>query len=274
MSIDLRMPSINGTDREQLIQIRSYLYQLIPQLQWALDNVSGTAATSDAAVQAAQHKVVESTPAISNASAEATFAKLKPLIIKSSDIVQAYYEKINNMLEGIYVAESDFGVYVEQTALQLEQTSQYVNQKYSDVQTIISDEIGVVNSIVDSTASDITKLNDALKQAETAMDALKTFVMNTEAHIKTGLLDEVDGVPVFGVEVGQTHSYNGELRYTRYARFTSDRLSFFDQNDSEVAYVSNEKLYITNAEITGNLKLGGFIMDTSKGLAIKWAGRG
>ncbi|MBQ2988904.1 MAG: hypothetical protein IJD59_07355 [Clostridia bacterium] len=37
MSIQLRLPDVKGTDREQLRQIRSYLYQLVPQLQWALD---------------------------------------------------------------------------------------------------------------------------------------------------------------------------------------------------------------------------------------------
>ena len=37
MAIRLRLPDIKGTDREQLRQIRSYLYGLIPQLQWALD---------------------------------------------------------------------------------------------------------------------------------------------------------------------------------------------------------------------------------------------
>ena len=40
--MDLRLPSIAGTDREQLAQIRSYLYQLIPQLQWILDGVEKT----------------------------------------------------------------------------------------------------------------------------------------------------------------------------------------------------------------------------------------
>ena len=37
MGFRFRLPDIKGTDREQLRQLRGYLYQLIPQLQWALD---------------------------------------------------------------------------------------------------------------------------------------------------------------------------------------------------------------------------------------------
>jgi len=39
MGYDFRMPNITGTDSEQLAQIRSYLYQFIPQLQWALNSI-------------------------------------------------------------------------------------------------------------------------------------------------------------------------------------------------------------------------------------------
>jgi hypothetical protein len=36
---ELRLPNISGTDREQLTRIRSYLYQLIPELQFLLENI-------------------------------------------------------------------------------------------------------------------------------------------------------------------------------------------------------------------------------------------
>lgn len=43
MSVDFRMPKIDGaTEGEQLSQIKSYLYQLVPQLQWALKNIDTT----------------------------------------------------------------------------------------------------------------------------------------------------------------------------------------------------------------------------------------
>ena len=40
-----------------------------------------------------------------------------------------------------------------------------------------------------------------------------------------------------------------------------ERISFL-QNGSEVAYISNRKLYITDADISNSLKIGGFTWET------------
>ena len=74
--------------------------------------------------------------------------------------------------------------------------------------------------------------------------------------------------------VGQKNVIDGEEVFRKYARFTSDRLSFYDQNDVEVAYISDYKIHISHAEVTGTLKLGGYLVDTSNGLTFKWVGRG
>ena len=74
------------------------------------------------------------------------------------------------------------------------------------------------------------------------------------------------------MEVGQTTEVNGEELFNKFARFTSSRLSFYDANGSEVAYISDYKLYITNAQILGNLYLGSYILDTTNGIAFIWNG--
>ena len=48
MAFRFRLPDIKGTDREQLRQLRGYLYQLVPQLQWALDSVGSARKTGAA----------------------------------------------------------------------------------------------------------------------------------------------------------------------------------------------------------------------------------
>jgi hypothetical protein len=58
--------------------------------------------------------------------------------------------------------------------------------------------------------------------------------------------------------------------FRKYARFVSNRLSFFDQNDAEVAYISDYKLYITSAQVLTGLTIGRYTIDTSDGLAFKW----
>ena len=59
MGFRFRLPDIKGTDREQLRQLRSYLYQLVPQLQWALDSVGSARKTSTASVETASQSAEE-----------------------------------------------------------------------------------------------------------------------------------------------------------------------------------------------------------------------
>jgi hypothetical protein len=85
-------------------------------------------------------------------------------------------------------------------------------------------------------------------------DSLDKFRNNTEAYIKTGLLGHNDdNVPVYGMEVGQeTTNADGEKVFDQYARFTPDRLSFFDQNANEVTAIGDKMMFVTNIEITGS----------------------
>ncbi len=238
--VDFRMPNITGSETEQLAQIRSYLYQFIPQLQWALSQMDGS--VGSAYVVKTETKTTEQKESFN---AEVAFSALKPLIIKSADIVQAYYEEISSRIVGSYVAESDFGTFVEKTEQEINQSSTDIDQIFRNMQGILTD-----------------------------IEDLNFILAEVNAYIKSGLLSDDDGIPVYGLEIGQRNTIDGEEVFNKYARFTSDRLSFYDQNGMEVAYISDYKLYITNAEVTGTLKLGGFLVDTSKGLTIKWVGRG
>lgn len=244
MSIDIRLPNINGkTEREQISQMRSYLYQFAEQLQWALKNIE-TGGTSNVIVQ----NQGSSGSAPVKTSPVATFNSLKSLIIKSADIINAYYDEINTRLEGIYVAQSDFGTYAEETSADIQANSQAIEQNYTNLQQIISDIEVRVNEIA------------------------------SNAYIHSGLLGyfeegENEGAPFYGIEVGQTIEQDGVQTFNKFARFTADRLSFYDANEVEVAYISDYKLVITNAEVKGKLKLGGFVLDSSVGLALKWEGR-
>lgn len=221
--ITIQTPHITaGNDRERLMQIQSYLYQMAQQLQWAFSTIqTGNGNVSQQALQqAAKAAAKEADPA-------ATFAGLKNLIIKSADIVNAYYQEISNRLEGVFVAQSDFGTYTEQTSQEIQENSTNINQLFTNTR-ILSD---TVEEIYNSTLA-------------------------ANAYIKTGLLAEKeDGTPIYGLEVGQTNSVDGELLFDKFARFTADRLSFFDRNDIEVAYISDYHLHITNASISGTLTL-------------------
>lgn len=274
--MDLRLPQITGTtEREMCAQIKSYLFQLVEQLQWALKNMDSSEVKEKVVVMSTTN-----TQAI--ATAEATFNSIKALIIKSADIVDAYYEEISKRLEGRYVAQSDFGIFEEQTSQDVYENSTNLNRTFAHIQEIregmdsslegLSAEIGEVDSKVKDVETDITNELQALKSS---LEALSYSLIEVTANIKSGLLYiGDDGVPVYGLEVGQRNIVDGVEVFNKFARFTAGRLTFYDNNGAEVAYISDYKLYITHAEVKGTLKLGGYLVDTTNGLAFKWVGRG
>ena len=281
--MDLRLPSINAkTEAEQ--QIKNYLIQMVEQLNWALQNVDTSNAATYVAPVAKSQLPSSGMSAYSRTptDAEATFESIKALIIKSADIVNAYYEEINRKLVGQYVAQSDFGIFEENTSQDVFENSTNINRTFNHVQEI---KTGVDSSIeslsgeidqVDSNLKDAkTNLSNELQDLKKGLEGLKTSLIEVTANVNSGLLYTNDeGIPVYGFEIGQRNVIDGVEVFNKFARFIADRLSFYDQNGSEVAYISDYKLYITHAEVTGTLKLGGFLVDTTNGLTVKWVGRG
>lgn len=237
MSFDIMLPNISATtDRGKLEQIHSYLYQLAEQLKWALNSIEG--GETKVIQQSSQSKSKD----ITDTEAEATFNSIKSLIIKSADIVNAYYEEVNEKFRGEYVAQSAFGTYSEHTEQSITTNSKEIDRAFTNIQKIASDVEGLAYSLIE-----------------------------VNANIRQGLLDYDDGgIPIYGLEVGQRNTIDGVEVFNKYARFTSDRLSFYDKNDIEVAYISDYKLHITHAQITGTLTLGRFQVSTTDGLVIKW----
>jgi peptidoglycan hydrolase CwlO-like protein len=440
--IDIRLPNITGsTEREQLVQVKSYLHQLAEQLQWALQNVD-TSNNASVVMPTARSLAPSSGNASGEINAQATFASIKSLIIKSAEIVDAYYDEINARLEGLYVAQSDFGTFVKETEAKFVATSKDITQTYTNIQTLES-TIGGINTTVETLGetvqtidgtvqtlggtvqtldgtvqglgstiqnvdgkvtsveskvtgveskvtgveSKVTEVEGKVSTVETEVGTVKDKVSTVEGEVSTvkedvktvgdqvvavdgkvdtvaekastnlqeakegilgnvdalsgvvnghskaiqdvkdgteksikdvgdrvdGLSGEIDGVksdvdektkaleeaikttnvvvatvtgtiktgeldedemglPVYGLEIGQRNTVNGVETFNKYARFTASRLSFYDKY-GEVAWISNNQLHITEAEVTGNLKIGGYLIDTSNGLAFKWVGR-
>ena len=241
MSTNIRFPNITGkTEAEQLVQVKSYLHQLVEQLNWALSTVES--GNGNTAVQK-----TASGGAVTKEELTASFNEVKALIIKSSNAVSAYSEAAEKRYKSLYVAQSDFGTYTEQATQTIQENSKAIDSFFENLQEIIT------------------------------QNALEHSKIDVSANIRSGQLDTDDnGVPVYGVEVGQRTKLDGVDVFDKFARFTSDRLSFFDQNDNEVAYISDRKLYITHVEVRESFKMGGFV-DTklSDGsIVTKWVGTG
>lgn len=238
MGFTMRLPSINApTPEGQMQQMRGYLFQLAQEMEFAINSIeSGTAiATGPTGVQRSSGREARS-------GIGENFGEIKSLIIKSADIVNAYYDKITEKFNGHYFADSDFGAYLEDTSQTLERTS-----------------------------TAVTQLFDSIQQLTTQIDGM-TEVM-TNAYIRTGELYKLEnGMPVYGIEIGQSSTINGENVFRKFARFASDRLSFYDKNGTEVAFVSDSTLNITNVQIKNEMIAGGYAIDLSDGMAWKWIG--
>ena len=251
MNINLRLPNIQGkTEAEQLGQVKSYLNQLVEQLNWALNTVESaqTGNTTPAVVY-------EQRQPATYQEAETTFNSIKALIIKSADIVKAYEETIASNFKGKYFADSDFGTYVEETSRTVVENSKYVREIYDNVQSITN------------------------KNGTGSLDVLAADVRKTNAYINRGhLYYDSNGKSVVGIEIGETTEDGSFLKY---ARFTSDKLSFYDVNENPVAYIGagdadksdTNCLYVTGkAVFLGEVNLNKYKVDTSDGLAFTWIG--
>ena len=240
--INIRLPNITAnTEQGQLLQVKSYLHQLVQELNWALTSIESGNSTSAAAKQA-------SSVGVSKQEMTSSYNELRSLIIKSAETVKAYSEAAEEKYRSMYVAQSDFGTYTEAAEQTIIKNSKAIESFYENVQKIVTD-----------------------------LDTLEHSLIEVSANIKSGLLyyDE-SGVPVYGVEVGQRTEIDGVEVFDKFARFTSDRLSFYDQNDNEVAYISDRKLFINHVEIKNTFRMGGF-MDTVQSdgsIVTKWVGTG
>ena len=245
MSVNLRLPNITETTTEgKLKQMQSFLYQTIEQLNWAL-NALETGGTG-AVVMQGKNTTGNSSGSEDKKENSVNFNELKSLIIKSADIVEAYYEKISEKLSGKYVAQSDFGKYEQDTDFLLLKDSKNIEQLFSNVQKITTDIAGLNAKLID-----------------------------VEAYIKSGeLYTDDNGIPIYGLEIGQKTEVDGEEVFNQFARFTADKLSFYDYNGREVAYISDNKLYIANIEVTGSFSQGGFVdtVQPDKSVITRWVG--
>ena len=241
--MEFRLPNITGTNEiERSRQIEKYLFQLSRDLNFALKSVKASETEYRQSSQGGDEK--GSQTATDEETPMETFAKVKSLIIKSADIVNAYYEVINKKLEGIYVAESDFGTFKQETEANFQATSTSITQQYISIQEI---------------EDAVNNLNELRKD---------------HCYIRTGWLD--DNQTIAGVEIGK-YSETEDGADIGFARFTTDELAFYDGQGTEeankLAWFSKYRSFFRNVKLIGNVEFdNGYIIDTSNGLAFRWAG--
>ena len=251
---EIRLPNITGvTEKEQLMQIKSYLYQLTGQLNFALKTVNSESNFTQQITQGSEESGVEKVTDIEEKLKN--FIELKNLIIKSADVITFFEDIVTRELEGNYVAVSDFGTFQEETSNKFVETSENVTNYYESTKEIIAN---------------------------------KYELRKDNCYIKTGWLD--DDNTVAGFEVGKYTEYietdasgNPITKYndTGFARFTTDEVAFFDKNlDAngnrvKLAWFSKSVMHIASAQIEDTLAIGGYVIEDTEnyGIVFKWKGR-
>ena len=224
----IRYPNIIGkTDAQKLDQMRSYLHQLADELNYQLDKTGniGSGYPSSAVDESAIAKPVKKDDAISN------FNDIKALIIKSADIVNAYYAEITKLIDekNLYVAESDFGTFKAETENTLYADGTGLTQQVSDIQTIFDTDGNILDARI------------------------------CHGQIYSGLF-EFEGEMLVGLRIGQRNTdTGGNTTFNQFAQFTAKELSFFDGNGNKAAYISDRRLYIPEAIIETQLTMGHFV---------------
>lgn len=237
----LEFPQINASNLPgQVEQIRRYLYRFVEQLSWALDNIEKAENSGGiTVVRQSGSGVVEEKIS--------TFEDLKNLIISSADIVQSFASAAKRIYDGRgdYVAQSDFGTYKEERKTLLD----------------VDEETGVTLLMTEVQRIEVD--DNGEEHAYRGCIRLGKVTMPGE-----------DG-EVYGVSVGQVEEHNGTKTYTTSARYKSNGIDFYDEKNRRVAYietnaVGESRFFIEDAEITGSLTVGRYIVDPEDGLAFIW----
>lgn len=245
-----------------------YLYQLSELLSLYLGNGSSGSAQTPAITSENQVKQQQK----DQATLDAEYDAIKSLIIKTADQVTVTrtagqfnslndaLNVLNGQVEGLlafdsskYVAVSDFGSYLQETNAAIALDPDALNQYY-----------GFVSDLT----ANLNKLNASFEN----------YRVETEGYIRTGIVYYDGAVPVYGVAVGQdlttaiTADGETEIKQKNFrATYTASKLSFW-QDTIEVAYVSNNMLYIPNATVLNSLSVGNWEVTTTDGLKFKWVG--
>lgn len=245
-------PYPNGSVQQQLTQQYSYLFQMAQQLNMALAALEGgTVSVSGNGGIQRKGGAAAADRAVSPSDNE-QFQNLKAMIVKTAKQISRSMEQLEVRLGEEYVAASQFGTYVQRLSAYLEANPEALTQYYSFCSDLAANVAAV----------------DA---------AFSSYRLDTEGYIRTGIVCYDGPSPVYGVAVGQnltTTEIDGrqvvEQNNFR-AVFTAQRLSFW-QDSTEIAYVSNNRLYITNITVLDSISIGQWRMDSGSGLAFKWIG--
>ena len=237
MSYDIRKPMITeSTERGQLLQIKSYLIQLVDQLNYTLRMLEDRANKGTSVEGTAEIKL---TPAL--------FAEIKSLIMKSSDIINAYYEKMEPM---ICKSEALFAKIGERLNEGIA-AHNVDGESHADIRALLKEHSDKLLELSSGNEEALEQLAEAIGAAEankTAIEKLRTDAEITHAGFSlelAALADRINAVldsdDVTLDELSEIVAYIKSNKALIEA-ITTSKVSVADIVDNLVTNVSNRPL--------------------------------
>ena len=141
-------------------------------------------------------------------------------------------DEIRTQLNTQIEAMSDlFGEYQEQISLDIQATAAGINQKYTDLETIITNN-----------------------------EANENFIQELRGYIYSGLIDiDGNGTKKVGIAIGQNVVVNGNLVEANKAiAITSDKIIFFEDG-VPIGYYEGDHFYIAKGQVNESMQMGNFV---------------
>jgi hypothetical protein len=89
-----------------------------------------------------------------------------------------------------------------------------------------------------------------MESMDSVTQNMGSTLTSVTAHIRSGYLcDDGEGNPVYGVEIGQTTKKDGKEIFNKFARFSAGRLTFYNDEGDELAYISGQKISVPSLEV-------------------------
>lgn len=156
----------------------------------------------------------------------------------------------------------------------------HINEQILEVKSGYTSSIEILQGKIDSNVEEVNSIKTGMTSLEST---LSSNISQTAKDVTTSLTEQIKGVggdleefektvtsymkfDTTGLELGKTDS-----KFK--AKLSTTKLSFLEDS-TEVAYISNKKMYITDAEITNQLTIGkfAFVPRANGNTSLKWIG--
>ena len=111
MSVNLRYPNITGlSEKEQIAQIKSYLHQLVEQLNYTLPNLESGESES---------------PSASAQSDDLSYTELRAFVIQELQEIENQFDKLSTKMQSEYVSDEELPDAIEDALAQAKDSGEF-----------------------------------------------------------------------------------------------------------------------------------------------------